>query len=227
MLLKAITLAIFCVTAQGATADTLDQLAGKSAFIRADLYHLKKVNATSVYASTKAYCPSVYWRSSKAISDRDARKGFKNEVEREMKQAGFPNASINHCVENSGFIFKDLQLQNHSKNAKYTRVVHPGIMVFRKKGSGTTQSVPILAEVRTFTDLSWKVYDSSFKEICRQVGSGQKITNRCKPFGTLVGSGTDYSGRTSQTLQNDNYEVMFITRRTPSYAKSTFRKTFK
>jgi hypothetical protein len=135
MRLKIVLVAALCMFTQGAHADTLDQIAGKSAFVTTTLKFLKSKRAVSVYASTKPYCPSAFWWSARPAADRDARRGFQKQITREMKQAGFPKASIDHCVENSGFVFKGLALTEHPKNTKYARYVQSGIISIAKRAT--------------------------------------------------------------------------------------------
>ncbi|MEP3692888.1 MAG: hypothetical protein ABJN03_17970 [Ascidiaceihabitans sp.] len=144
-----------------------------------------------------------------------------------MQQVGFPKSAIEHCIQNSGFVFKSGTLQNHPKNQRYTRYVDPGIVVFRQKGSGTVQSAPVTMETNTFTDKSWKVYDASFRNICTVLNSNPGVSITCTQFGKLKGSSVSNDGRTTFTAQNDRYEVMFFSDRPASFARQTFAATFK
>ncbi len=80
MRLKIVLVAALCMFTQGAHADTLDQIAGKSAFVTTTLKFLKSKRAVSVYASTKPYCPSAFWWSARPAADRDARRGFQKQI---------------------------------------------------------------------------------------------------------------------------------------------------
>lgn len=226
MRLKVILIAVLCFAAQGAVAQTLDQLSGSSAFVRIHLKTLKKNNALSVYASTKPYCPSVYWYSQNPASNRPAKAGYRKHVNRLMKQAGFSAQAINHCVDNSSFVLENGKLRSHPKNTSYLRFVQAGIMAYRKKGSAAIISAPVLAETDTYGKKRWRVYDASFKKICAITNAAPGIKVNCNSFGMLNGHWTTDNGRNIATGSNSSYEMIFVSKRTPTFAKDMFRKTF-
>lgn len=228
MRLKMILVAVLCFAAQGATAQSLEQIAGKSAFVREKLRALKRNDAASVYASTKPYCPSGYWYTDNIGFNKEAKAGYRKTVRREMKQAGFPAQAIKHCVDNSGFIYANYRLRAHPKNTSYLSHVQSGIMVFRKKDGGAISSAPVLAEVSSYGKKIWRVYNASFKEICviTETDPDIKVKINCGAFGALSGHWTYAGGRSTITGSNGGYDVVFVTRRPASYAKKIFRKTF-
>lgn len=226
MRFKLLLAAVLCCATQGAVAQSMDQLSGKSAFVRVNLNFLKRYKAVSVYASTKPYCPSVYWYSSRTASNRLAKEGFRKHVNREMKQAGFSAQAIDHCVNNSGFVLENRQLRSHPKNTSYLRFVQSGILVYRKIGTTAIGSMPILAEVHTYGKEVWRVYDGSFNEICAVTKAEPGVNAKCNSFGKLSGHWSDNNDRNTMVGSNSAYEVIFVTERTPSFAKSMFRKTF-
>lgn len=226
MRFKVILVAALCLASQGAVAQTIDQLSGKSAFVRNHLNSLTRNRAVSAFASTKPYCPTVYWYTSRAVSNRLAKEGYRKSVSRDMKQAGFPAQAIDHCVNNSGFVIENRQLRAHPKNTSYLRGVQAGVMLYRKKGSAAIGSMPVLAEVRTYGKELWRVYDSSFKEICSFTDTDPGVKMSCNSFGALKGHWTGRKGRNVVTGSNSAYDVIVVTRRTPRFAKEIFRKTF-
>ncbi len=223
---KMILAAVLCLATQGAVAQTMDQLSGKSAFVRNHLNSLKRNQAVSAYASTKAYCPTVYWYSSRTVYSNDVKSSFREDIYREMKQAGFSAQAVNHCVENSGYVIENYRLKSHPKNVSEKRVVHAGILMFRKKGEAAISSFPVLAEVYTYDKDTFRVFDGRFKEICSIIDNDPGLNVKCSTFGAFNAHWTSSKGRRTLISSNGAYEVILVTRRTASFAKNLFRKTF-
>lgn len=226
MRFKILLIAVLCFATQGAVAQSLDQLQGKSAFVRNHLNALKRNNAVSAYTGTKPYCPSVYWYTRTSTSNSRAKAGYRLHVKREMMQAGFSAQAISHCVSNSSFVLENRKLRPHPKNTSYSRYVQSGIMVYRQKGSTVIHSKPVLTEVRTYGKELWRVYDGSFKEICTMTDLDPGTRVKCGTFGSLTGHWTSSNGHRFITGSNSSYEVIIVTERTPNFAKNSFRKTF-
>lgn len=226
MRIKMILAAVLCFASQGAVAQSMDQLSGKSAFVRNHLNSLKRNQVVSAYASTKPYCPTLYWHSSKIAYSNSVKASFRRDINREMKQAGFSAQAVDHCVENSGFVVQNHRLQSHPKNASEGRVVQAGILMFRKKGDAAIGSIPVLAEVYTYDKDTFRVFDGRFKEICSIIDNDPGLNVKCSSFGAFNAHWTSSKGRRTMTGSNSAYEVILVTRRPASFAKNMFLKTF-
>ena len=221
----------FCIILMGqaAFAEPLSVLATKSAFLSQHIKYLKSKKARSVITSTKPYCPSNYWWSARSASDSRAKSGYQKQITREMTQSGFPKSAIAHCVNSGAFLLNAGSLQPHPKNTEYRKFVTSGSIVFSKKGASEISSIPALIETYTYSDRSWAVYDSRFKKICtiRDGKTKKHVSVNCGNFGQLTGTYLQENGRSLLALNNNKYEVLMITNRTPSYALNTFKKTFR
>lgn len=146
---QSILVAVLCFAMQSAVADTLDQLAGKSAIIRNNLEYLKSYKAISAFAGTKKYCPSVFVLTGRPSEDKTIRRKFRDIMNKEMKGAGFPKQSITHCIENSGYVFKAGELIAHPRNTSDPNYVEAGILVYRMKGEAKITSIPICSGLQS------------------------------------------------------------------------------
>lgn len=218
--------ALLCVIATGGMANTLEQLAQRSAFVKANFDYLKSKNASSVYAGTKPYCPSSYWWSSRPSAKEKAASGYRQQISREMNQAGFPASAIQHCVQNSAFVFNSNALQQHPKNKRYGQYMQAGVLVYRKTGGGAVSTMPVLVETNSYADRRWHIYDASFKKICTFTGTNPNNRNNCSAFGALRATAKREGSRRTWTLQNNRYQVLILTQRTQSYAKSAIGRAF-
>lgn len=204
------------------SAQSLEALEFNSMFVQKHIQYLKKKKAVSAYASTKPYCPTVYaWAT--GVGNKDARSIFKNETERGMRAAGFSASPINHCIQNSGFLFKSLTLQNHPKNSNYPRLVVPGVMVFRKVRDNAVSVIPVLVETHTYTDRVFRIYDQNFKAICTQYFDNWNMNGKCSRFGKVQGRASKNGDRYTFTIKSQSHNAMVFTSRTQQYALSKFR----
>ena len=187
MRLAFIVCAFIAAFGASAQAQSLNEAAARSEYIAVYLKFLKRKNAVSVYAGTKPYCPALHWWSSTHASATEARRGFQNQIAREMGTAGFSKSAISHCVENSGFLLENGRLKDHPKNKSYKRYVQPGIMVHRNRATGATTTAPVMIETNTYSDRSWRIFDHRFKPVCTYTSNNGALNMNCRPFGKLTG----------------------------------------
>lgn len=208
-------------------AQTIETAAAKSKYVAIFFKNLNRRNATTVYASTKLYCPSFYWWASRATSVEPAKRGFQNQMAREMGTAGFPSPAIDHCVSNSGFLMQNRRFVEHPKNDSFTDFVQPATMMIRDKKTGTTTSAPVLVETNSYTDKKWRIFDQNFSEICKYTSDRGALTMRCGSLGTLKGQSiSERDNRWIFPIKSARYDVVFMTRRSQNYVASRFAEMF-
>ena len=226
MFFRAILFASLSFIATAAPAQNLPDLAAESAFVNQELHYLKRKFATSVYASKKSYCPSLYWWSSRPSFSRDAKKSFKRDLGRRMKEAGFSEIEIAHCVSNSDFIIKNGKMNDHPKHDVYRSYVQSAIMMVRDKSTNAITQAPTLVETYSYTGKTWNTFDRNFSKQCSFTTSDAKTLNMsCNIYGKLKGRYIDEgNGRYTLEASNAKYQIVYLTRRTQSYARSRFAK---
>ncbi|SPJ28521.1 hypothetical protein [Falsiruegeria mediterranea] len=227
MFFRIILCATLALSAAPTLAQQLNTLAKNSEFIEEYLSYMKSKNVKSVYASTKPYCPSLFWWSSRPSANKDAKRAFRNDLARRMQAVGFTNAEVEHCVENSGFVMENRALTDHPKNAAYNNRVQAAFMMVRDLSTGSISEAPALIETNSYDDRSWDVFDRRFTKQCSfgTTPSQKSVDMTCKNFGKLKGyyqnEGND---RFTLVVHNARYQIVYLTRRTPSYARSKFEK---
>ncbi|QUJ77008.1 hypothetical protein KDD17_02890 [Sulfitobacter albidus] len=224
---KILLSAALCLAATTAAATDWDVLQAKSQLINREANFLKSKNASSVYASTKAYCPSTFWWSGRPSAKDNAKRGFRRQISREMENVGFSQAVIDHCVDNSGFLLENSTLRQHPKNDRYTDYVKPGIMIVRDKSTGTKTIAPVLFETNSFTDRVWQVFGANFAKICTLRGPADALKLNCNGYGELRGTFSNTAnGRSTTVMRNTRYDLAIFVRRSRSYATRNFDALF-
>lgn len=221
--LIAVSLSLFATMAP---AQNLQSLAGQSEFINQHLDYLRRNNAKSVFGSTKSYCPSVYWWGVHTDSINGTRRLFKQDLSRQMKMSGFNDKEIDHCVANSGYLLRNGQLVDHPKHQSYKNYVQSAIMLVRNKSTGNTTDAPALVETHSYDDDEWSVFDRTFSRICTFVTPGSRsVEMNCKGYGKLKGRHIkEGSGRYTLIVENDKFQIAYMTRRPRKVARSRFAK---
>jgi hypothetical protein len=229
MLFRSLIAASIAILATTAGAQDLRSLTGKSEFVSQEIDYLIRNKVVSVFASTKAYCPSLYWWSLRPASSAPAKRAFKNDLGRRMKDSGFTKAEIDHCVENSGFILKNRQLTDHPKNDHYRNYVQPAVLMVQDKTTGDITEEPALVETRSFDDKIWDVYQRDFSKDCTfKTSKPKNVSMNCKRHGKLSGHYIEEgNGRFTLVLESSRFRVAYMTRRTRSYASGQFAKLFR
>lgn len=219
--------ATLALSATPTFAQHLNTLAKNSEFIKEYLSYIKSKNVESVYASTKSYCPSLFWVSSRPSANKKAKRAFRKDLARRMRAVGFANSEVEHCVENSGFVMENRTLTDHPKNASYKNRVQAAFMMVRDLSTGTISEAPVLLETNSHDDRSWDIFDRRFTKRCSfgTTPSERSVDMTCNDFGKLKGyyqnEGND---RFTLVVRNAQYQLVYLTRRTPSYARSKFEK---
>lgn len=223
-MLKRILLLLAIFTSYSAAkAESLDSLAQQSAFVSTHFNWLKKERAQSVYAAEDHRCPSLYWYSYKASAKTEAKSNWERNIARDMQKAGFPQGTINKCVESGAFVYNSMRLAPHKKNQSYKRYVESAVAVYTEIGSGIVNTLPVLVETYRYdTVKGLKAYDAKLDEFCSFGTNNKTASGTCKKFGNLSGQFNVKSNRTTIRLQNSKWKVTVYTGRDRNYAMRNF-----
>lgn len=221
MFFKAAIIASFGLFASSASAQNLMHLAGGSEFIGHHWNVFSKRTIISVYASTKPYCPSIFWWSPHVTSTNKLKRSFQKEMTRRMKVAGFGTTEIRHCAENSDYVVRSEQLADHPKNKAYQGFVRPAVMTVRDKSNNTTIEAPALIETETYDDASFNVFNRDFSKFCSFTQNDtESLKMSCAKYGKMSGRSIfEGDRRYTYIAENAKYQVIFITGRPLSYVR--------
>lgn len=223
-IIKKLSLALFVsiLGSVGAQAQSLAELASQSKFVSVHHNYLQQKNARSVYASTNPICPSIYWMQFNT-NPSQAKQRWGSEVSRQMQTAGFPQNVISKCVASGAFVYEELNLRKHPKNAKYSGFMVTGVMLWEKSGDYSPNQAPVFVQTNDYTgSQTFRMYDQNFKEICSVKSVQYNFKGSCKGFGNVSGRMVKDGGRWIIRWEGNGTKAAVFTGRTVSYARSKF-----
>lgn len=202
--------------------------AAESLFFRYHGQHIKGTNATA-YAGTKPYCPSTFQIFSKTNFVRRAIRNYRNNIEKQMKKAGFSPSAILHCVESGDYVSRGGTLTKHPKNRSYNHFITTGMMAWISPENGDIKTQPYLLARPFSANHDWLLLGPDFKELCRfSLGRPPQVTMRCRGFGSVSGRFRPGTGYTfTFWLANDRYRIVAMEQTTPRRLQSELRKFIK
>jgi hypothetical protein len=228
-MIRTLMIAFFALVTSSATAQSLDEMAKQSVFVRQHLKYLSSKNVVSVYAGTKHYCPGYYSSTNHHSISAKVKRSYSEQLTRLMKASGFGAAAINHCLQNSGFVIENGRLQDHPKNTVYRGRGLTGILMVRDTKTGQMTESPIVLELQSFDDRVRTVFDQQARSVCGMTSAGFNLVDlKCSAYGKLGGILTYQSkGRALIEASNARYKMLIVTRRPVSFVRRTFARIYK